>query len=149
MKSTLLFLVVSLFMVVYLYVFKLVKKTSYYRRVKALYEQAKKVPMRVSSKGDYRRLRKYAPYLKEYRRRMLKLSLINIGVFMAVYTAMLFTSYLLMVYQEIYVVETPITIPFFTYIDESGRLYIHSTMVVIISLAATHYPILRELRMEK
>jgi hypothetical protein len=137
-------------MFVYLYVFKLVKKTSYYKRVKALYEQAKKVPMRVSSKGDYRRLRKYAPYLKEYRRRILKLSLINIGVFMAVYTAMLFTSYLLMVYQEIYVVETPITIPFFTYIDEkSGRLYIHSTMVVIISLAATHYPILRELRMEK
>ncbi len=149
MKSTLLFLVVSLFMVIYLYVFKLVKKTSYYRRVKALYEQAKKVPTRVSSKGDYRRLRKYTPYLKEYRRRMLKLSLINIGVFMAVYAAMLFTSYLLMVYQQIYVVETPITIPFFTYVDESGSLYIHSTMVVIISLAATHYPILRELRIEK
>jgi hypothetical protein len=136
-------------MVIYLYVFKLVKKTSYYRRVKALYEQAKKVPTRVSSKGDYRRLRKYTPYLKEYRRRMLKLSLINIGVFMAVYAAMLFTSYLLMVYQQIYVVETPITIPFFTYVDESGSLYIHSTMVVIISLAATHYPILRELRIEK
>lgn len=145
--STLVF-IVFVFMVLYTVIFRLIKKTHYYKNLLALYEQARKVPQRVSTKGDYRRLKKYRPYLREFRRRMLKLTLVNIAVFMAIYTLMVITELIIISHHGLYLVETPILIPFFTY-EESGKFYTPSTIIILLALALTIYPVTRELKLEK
>jgi len=47
--STLVF-IVFVFMVLYTVIFRLIKKTHYYKNLLALYEQARKVPQRVSTR---------------------------------------------------------------------------------------------------
>jgi membrane protease YdiL (CAAX protease family) len=138
---------VLVFIAVYISIIRLIKKTSYYKRILALYQQAKKVPSSVSTKGDYRRLRKYRPYLKEFRRRMLTLMLINIGVFVAIYTALFIVTYYLMQYFVGWSVEVPVLIPFFTVVAD-GKMYTHPFVIILLVLALLIYPASRELKLE-
>ncbi|MEM1638623.1 MAG: hypothetical protein QXJ69_00900 [Desulfurococcaceae archaeon] len=138
------------FMLIYVLSFRLIKKTNFYRKLEEIYEQASRVPSRVSTKGDVRRLKKYRPYLRALRRKMTVLMLINIVVFLAVYTSMLLSTIAIVNKYTVLVVESPVAIPFFSYYSvENGKVYVYVYTIMLLAFAVTLYPVTKELRIKK
>jgi hypothetical protein len=78
---------------------------------------------------------------------MLTLTLINIGVFVAIYTALFIVTYYLMQYFVGWSIETPVLIPFFTVVAD-GKMYTHPFVIILLVLALLIYPASRELKLE-
>ncbi|MEM4717879.1 MAG: hypothetical protein QXE81_03855 [Desulfurococcaceae archaeon] len=151
MLATLITVNVLGFIFLYIIVFRYIKRTDYYGKLIEIYKQARKAPAKVTSKSDIRRLRKYRPYIRVFRRKMITLTLLNIGLFMAVYTATIFTTlYLISRYTDTYpLLESPVIIPFLSFIDyETGRIYIYPHIVVLIAFITTLYPVTREMKIQ-
>lgn len=151
MIATIISLNVIGFMFLYVLVFRTIKKTSYYRNLRELYIQARRAPARITSKSDIRRLRKARPYVKVFRKKITSLMLLNVAIFMTIYTAMIFsTMYLVLVYFDgVQVIPSPIMIPFFTIVDlQSGRIYLNTYSVVFIAFITALYPVTREMRLQ-
>ncbi|MGB9817021.1 MAG: hypothetical protein ACPLQS_05445 [Desulfurococcaceae archaeon] len=138
------------FMLLYVLLFRLIKRTRYYRKLEEIYEQASKVPGKVSTKGDVRRLKKYKPYVKALKRKMSTLIFLNIAIFLAVYASMLFSTILIVNKYSVLLVESPVAIPFFSYYSlEDRKMYIYVYTIVLLAFAMTTYPVTREMRIKK
>ena len=148
MWALILTLIVIAFAFVYTAVFRLVKKTRFYKGIEQLYVRVQKIPDKPRTKGDVRRLKKHKHYLKSFKRRMLSLMFLNFAVFIAIYSVMLYVFYNVINALSIYTLKSPISIPFLSIYDpESGVIVIHVYSILILALAATSYLISRELRL--
>jgi hypothetical protein len=138
------------FMLLYVLLFRLIKRARYYRKLEEIYEQASKVPSRVSTKGDVRRLKKYRPYVKALKRKISTLIFINMVIFLVVYASMLFSTIFIVDKYSVLLVESPVAIPFFSYYSlEDGKMYVHVYVIMLLAFAMTTYPVMREMRIKK
>lgn len=134
---------------VYLYIvlYRIFKKTGFYKKLVELHLQLQRVPAVVKDKRDLRKARKYRPYVKLLRSGLVKLLVINTVFFLAVYASILVTTTYLAQVFGVSVLEVPIVIPLLT-MSLDGKLYTHVYVVVLLALMLMLYPILREAKIK-
>lgn len=149
MIASLIILNILGFLYLYVVLSKLIKKTGFYTRLEELYIHVSRLPVKIQTKGDLRRAKKYRPHLRVFRRKLLLLVLVNTMLFMLTYTGALLSTMYIVERHGVYFVKTPIAIPFFTLYDELGNAYISTYSLIIITFATISYPVTKELRFKK
>ncbi|MEM0249580.1 MAG: hypothetical protein QXG15_02180 [Desulfurococcaceae archaeon] len=139
--------IVVAFAFLYIATFRLIKRTRFYRDIEVLHEQALKVPSKVKTKGDVRRLKKYQPHLRMFKRRMFSLMLLNMAIFMATYACMLVVVIAIINSLSTYSIDSPVSIPLFSAYDkEQGKVQVYVHALLLLALALVSYPISKEMK---
>ncbi|ADV65452.1 hypothetical protein [Desulfurococcus mucosus] len=123
-----------------------VKKHPYFAEAIRTY-QLVEIPETPRSKGDIRRLRKYRALYKSAKRRLTLLFITHISLFSLVYVLMIFTVSLVSRSSE--VVNIPVSIPFLSYMAETGVYRTHIYIVALIGFALPLYLVSRSVRFEQ
>ena len=149
MITTLLTACILLLVAAYVSLIKLFKKTKLYKQVHSLRQALASAPQELRSKRDVRKYRKLRPYIKSLRKKALLVTTIQVLIFLLVYTGSLIITQFIAVIFNTFIIESPIGIPFLSFLDqETGYFVIPVYVNMILVLTSTLYFFMREARIE-